>query len=168
MIEKKKWLSCTCSDASLFLTANEYGSDIVEFNLLSSFNLVEQWSAPKSCDINESIHNIAYNNETLALLLSDKSNGKVHMELRSSKTLDRLWSLPLDIALTGGRITRLCLLKNDECLVVDYTNSRLLQISKDGKLKFTHKYTPIPQNAVLFGSNILAIRTTNCVNFYRV
>jgi hypothetical protein len=68
----------------------------------------------------------------------------------------------------GVQITRLGLLKNDEWLVIDYINSSLLQISKDGQLKVTHKYTPTPQNAVLFGSNILAIRTTNCVNFYRV
>jgi hypothetical protein len=168
MIEKKQWLSCTCSDAVLFITTNGRGSDIFEFNLLSSFNLIKQWSAPRSCDINESIHSIAYNNGTLVLLFKDYLNNTLHVELRSSTTFDRLWSFPFDITNTGGRITRICLLKNDEWLVTDYRTSSLLQISKDGKLKFTHKYTPTPQNAVLFGSNILAIRTTNCVDFYRV
>ena len=46
-IEKEKWLSCTCSDASLFLTTNKWGSDIFEFHLLSSFNLIKQWNPPK-------------------------------------------------------------------------------------------------------------------------
>ena len=63
---------------------------------------------------------------------------------------------------------RVCLLKCDEWLVIDHQTSHLLHISKDGKLKFTKKYDPTPQNAVLFGSNILAIRTTNCINFYKV
>jgi hypothetical protein len=167
-IEKKNWLSCTCSDVALFLTTSTTPSDIFQFNLLSSFQLIKQWNSPKSEESNEIIHNITYNNGTLALTISQGLTKTIKIELRSSETLDRLWSLPLDINYSGGQIIRVCLLKCDEWLVIDYDTSRLLQISKAGKLKVTHKYNSTPDNAVLFGSNILAIRTTKCIDFYRV
>ena len=58
---------------ALFLTTNKR-SDIFQFNLLSSFNLIKQWNPPKSCEKNEFIHNIAYNNGTLALIIKTRIN----------------------------------------------------------------------------------------------
>jgi hypothetical protein len=168
-IEKKEWWSCTCSDTTLFLSTNELGSNIFAFSLLPSFRLIEQWKSPESCKSNEHIHNIAYNNETLALIIADTSNNNIRIELRSSTTLDEFWSLPLDIkGVRGGIVYRVCPLRCDEWLVLDHNNSRLLNISKDGKLKTKDAYTSVPYNGVLFGSNILAIKATKCVNFYRV
>ena len=164
-IEKKDWLSCTCSENTLFLTTPKHGSDIYEFNLLSSFDVIKQWNAPKSCNDNELINNINYNNGTLAVIISHGFKETLKLELLSSKTLDRLWSLFLDTLYNIDRIYRLCSLKYDEWLVIDHNTSQLFHITKDGKLKVIQKYNPIPQNAVLFDSNILAIRTTNCVNF---
>ncbi|CAF5141334.1 unnamed protein product, partial [Rotaria sp. Silwood1] len=56
------------------------------------------------------------------------------------------------------RVNHVCLLKYDEWLVIDHTTSRLLYVSKDGKVKTKWSCKPIVHNAVLFGSNILAIR----------
>ncbi|CAF4847139.1 unnamed protein product, partial [Rotaria sp. Silwood2] len=70
-IEKKQWLSCTCSNASLFLTTNTSTSDIFQFNLLSSFHFIKQWKSPQTCNYDESIYNIAYNNETIALIIKE-------------------------------------------------------------------------------------------------
>ncbi|CAF1080927.1 unnamed protein product [Rotaria sordida] len=110
-IEKKEWLSCTCSDVSLFLTTNDGHSGIFEFNLLSSFCLIKQRKFPQICNKDEFIHNIAYNNGTLALLISYQSfkydsSKTVRIEVRSSSTLDQLWSLPLNIAYQDGRVNR--------------------------------------------------------------
>ena len=55
---------------ALFLTTNNNGSDIFQFNLSSSFDFIKQWNPPKSCDDDELIHNIAYNNGTLAVIIS--------------------------------------------------------------------------------------------------
>ncbi|CAF2933592.1 unnamed protein product [Rotaria sp. Silwood2] len=91
------------------------------------------------------------------------------IELRSSSTLEKLWSLTFDTMHSIGRkVYRVCLLKYDEWLVIDHNNSRLLHVSKDGKVKAQRSYEPTAHNAVLFGSNILAIRTANCLNYYRV
>ncbi len=51
---------------------------------------------------------------------------------------------------------------------MDHNTSRLLHISKDGKLKTKRTFTSKPYNAVLFGSNILTIRAEDGVDFYRV
>ena len=105
-IEKENWLSCACSNTSLFVTTNKWGSDIFQFNLLSSFNLVKQWNSSESCEQNEVIHNIAYNNDALALMIMHESNLTMKIELRSSITLDRLWSLLLDFIYTDGWVNR--------------------------------------------------------------
>ncbi|CAF5209891.1 unnamed protein product, partial [Rotaria magnacalcarata] len=70
-IEKKQWLSCTCSDSNLFLTTNESGSNIFQYNLLLSFHFMKQWKSSQSCNSDELINNIAYNNETLALIIEN-------------------------------------------------------------------------------------------------
>ena len=168
-IGKEEWLLCTCSGEALYLITDTPNPTIFQFNLLSSFNLVKQWNPPESCTEDEFINDIAYNNGALAFMIENTSNETMKIELRLSTTLDRLWSLPLDLpSIEGEWIYRVCLLKYDEWLVIDDKTSKLLHISKDGKLKVTEKYDPTPINAVLFGSDILAIRTTNCVNLYNV
>ncbi|CAF1140787.1 unnamed protein product [Rotaria sp. Silwood1] len=180
-IEKQQWQSCTCSDTSLFLATNDYGSDIFQFNLLSSFHFIKQWKPPQTCNYNELIHNVAYNNGTLALTISQKYNETFtliilqkyneaeRIELRSSSTLEKLWSLSFDRMYSIEKpVYRVCSLKYDEWLVIDHNASRLLHVSKDGKVKPKHSYEPAARNAVLFGSNILAIRTINRLNCYRV
>jgi hypothetical protein len=167
-IEKMKWLSCTCSDNVLFLTKNENGCNIFQFNLLSSFRLIKQWNPPESGKSGESIHNLAYHNGILALIIHCGPDNRLKIELRSSTTLNCLYSLPLNLITNGGRIIRVCSLRCDEWLVIAYKTSYLLQISKDGKLKFEYKYKSTPHNAILFGSNILAIRTDTCIDFSNV
>ncbi|CAF3437694.1 unnamed protein product [Rotaria sp. Silwood2] len=168
-IQQKRRLSCTCSDASLFLATNDYGSDIFQFNLLSSFHFIKQWKSPQTCNNNELLHSIAYNNGILALIISRKYNTQKLIELRSSSTLKKLWSVPIDTNHSiGQRLYRVCSLKYDEWLVIAHNPSRLLHVTKDGKVKTKRSYEPPADNAVLFGSNILAIRTANCLNYYRV
>ncbi|CAF2482844.1 unnamed protein product [Rotaria sp. Silwood2] len=172
-IEKKEWMSCTCSDISLFLTTENIHSGIFQFNLLSSFRLIKQWKFSQIYDNNEFIHNITYNNGTIALLISYPFNKYIYnktvrIEVRSSSTFDQLWSLPLNIIYEDGRINRICSLICDEWLVIDHKTSSLLHIGKDGKLKAKRSYEPTVHNAILFGSNILAIRTTTSLNFHRV
>ncbi|CAF3183911.1 unnamed protein product [Rotaria sp. Silwood2] len=168
-IKKEQWLSCTCSDASLFLSTKDSGSDIFQFNLLSSFDFIKQWKPPQTCTYSELIHNIACNNETLALTISNKYENLNRIELRSSSTFEKLWSLKFNSThIVGQRSYRVCLLRNDEWLAIDHNMSCLLHISKDGKLKATRSNMLGAQNAVLFGSNILTIRTKNHLSCYRV
>ncbi|CAF3824475.1 unnamed protein product [Rotaria sp. Silwood1] len=168
-IEKSQWMSCTCSNASLYLITNESTSDIFQFNLLSSFHFIKRWKSPQTCNYDELIYTIAYNNETLALIIREKDDKSKRIELRSSSTLDKLWSLSFDTMYRlGRRLYRLCSLKYDEWLVIDDTTSHIVHVSNDGKIKARRSYKPTVHNAVLFGSNMLAMRTKTCLNFYRI
>jgi hypothetical protein len=166
MISEQDWLSCTCSDISLFLTT---GTQIFEFNLSTKFELIQQWISPYSCQKHEFIRDIVYNNQTLALIIEDSLSNLVHLELRSSETLDRLWSFRSDIQYHLFQpAIRCCSLKYDQWLVIDSNNSRLIHIDKNGQMKGLHVYKSPPWNAILYGHNTLAIRTENTLNFHQI
>ncbi|UJR34202.1 hypothetical protein I4U23_021608 [Adineta vaga] len=168
-IEEQYWWSCTCSDTSLFLTNTTMGTNIFQFNLLSSYQLSKRWKPPYSCKQHEYIDDISYQNGTLALVIKVSSSNTVHLELRSSKTLDRLWSIQLDIKKSWFQQTiRCCSLKYDEWLVVEGNTSHLFHILKNGKMKVMGEYKPSPVNAVLFASNIFVVRTANNMIFHRL
>jgi hypothetical protein len=168
-IEEKDWLSCTCSDKYLYLTTRETGTHIFQFKLLPLIRLVTQWQPPYSCKQHQSIHSMKYNDRTLALIIRDSFTGVIDIELRSSVTLSRLWSIPLDIR-TDGLWSRIscCSLQHNEWLVVHAATSRLFHISKDGRLKITHEYQPKLNNALMFASNTLVIHLGSKVNFHKL
>ena len=168
-IEEQDWSSCTCSESSLYLTARREGTNLFQFNLLSSFELIKRWKPPQSCKQYEGILNTAYKNKKLAFVTAHSSTSIVQLELRSSTTLDRLWSLRLDMShIMGQPLIRCSPLKCDEWLVVDNNTSLLVHVAKDGQIKETSKCNSSPWNAVLFGSNLLAIRTKNSVDFHKL
>jgi hypothetical protein len=88
--------------------------------------------------------------------------------MRSSATLDRLWSVRLNIAYSQNIRTRCCLLTHDEWLVVDRNTSRIFHISKDGKVKSSSAYNPPPFCATVFDQETLAISTARGVNLHKL
>ena len=74
----------------------------------------------------------------------------MRIELRSCKTLDRLWSLPLDVVYNKDLAFRCCSLDCNEWLVADYSAGRLLHITADGKMKETIPYKAIPYRMLLY------------------
>ncbi|CAF0938608.1 unnamed protein product [Adineta ricciae] len=168
MLQKSKWLSCTTSETSLFLSTKVWGSSIMEFSLVPTIELVKQWQSPDTCARDEVINGIVYNNDTLVIMIKNPSEKTVHIEMRSAATLDRLWSVRLNIAYSQNIRTRCCLLSNDQWLVVDRNTSRILHISKDGKVKASTTYNPPPFCAVLFNQDMLAISTARGVNLHKL
>jgi hypothetical protein len=165
--QKLHWLSCTCSDSSLFLSTNERGSSICEFNLLNSLQSAKRWESPDTCSNEERIHDMIYNKGTLLLLVENAITEKIRLELRSSSRLDNLWSLQLDIDYQS-KVFSCCLLSADQWLIVDSNTSRLFQITTDGKIKSTCYYNPAPCCACLFGFNLLAISTLQGVSIHKL
>ncbi|CAF0916939.1 unnamed protein product [Adineta steineri] len=165
--QKLRWLSCTCSDSSLFLSTNENGSSICEFNLLNSLQSAKRWDAPDTCRDDERIHDMIHNKGTLFLIIENSVTGKVRAELKSAARFDRLWSIQLDINYQS-KIVSCCLLDHDQWLIVDSNTSRLFQISMDGKMKSSSYYTPVPCCACLFGFDLLAISTLNGITIHKV
>ncbi|CAF4425977.1 unnamed protein product, partial [Rotaria sp. Silwood2] len=165
--QKLRWLSCTCSDTSLFLSTNEKGSSICEFNLLNSLQAAKRWETPDTCSRDERIHDMVFTKGTLILVIENSLTEKIRLELRSSSKLDRLWSLQLDIGYHTKKIS-CCLLNYDQWLIIDSNTSRLFQITMDGKLKSTCYYNPTACSACRFGFDLLAISTLHGVNIHKL
>ncbi|CAF3711329.1 unnamed protein product [Rotaria sp. Silwood1] len=168
-IKKEKWMSCTCSDTSLFLSTRVYGSSILEFSLLPAINLIRELKYPDSCMETELITCIEYNNETLALLIRNHVNKTMRIELKSSITFDHIWSLQLDIVWNKEKTIRCCSLIDDEWLIADHENNRLIHVSKGGTVKTMLTYTDTPWFVNLFGSDMLIVSlVTFRLNFHKL
>ncbi|CAF2542449.1 unnamed protein product [Rotaria sp. Silwood2] len=166
-IPKLSWWSCTCSDTYLYVATKDWGSNIYQFTLWPSIQLSKRWQSPQTCKQNETINDIIYNKEKLALLIYNRLTKNKMIELRISTTLDCLWSLDLDIDY-DSRAIRCCLLSNDEWLIIDWNTSNLYHISNDGKLKSTCDYNPSPSCATMFGTNMLVMSTIDGVNLHKL
>ncbi|CAF3153432.1 unnamed protein product [Rotaria sp. Silwood2] len=167
-IVEQGWFSCTCSDTSLFLSSFGRGASVSEFTLLPSIQLVKQWLSPDTCGEDELINDIVYKNGACALMVNNPLNKTIRMELRSSTTFNRLWSLQLDIASSKNAITCCSLNNTDEWLVIDCDTSRLFHITNEGKVKATREYNPKPWRACYFGPKFLVIATMGGVNVHKL
>lgn len=168
LTQKHKWCSCTCSDESLFLSTSEYGSSIVEYSLLPSMQFSTQWKPPISCKQNEYINHMRFNNKTLAVLISQGDTQFVYIELRTVKTLQRLWSLQLNIRNACKMVFSFCSINHDEWLICDHENYRLICITNGGKMKAMCDYDPCPMYPCMFGSDMLAVSHGKGINFHKL
>jgi hypothetical protein len=166
-IPKLSWWSCTCSNANLYVTTKDWASNIYQFSLWPSIQLSKRWQPPETCKPDETINDIIYNKEKLALMIYNRLTKKKSIELRLSTTLECLWSVDLDIDYDSHAI-RCCLLKHDEWLIIDWNTSNLFHISNDGKLKLTCDYKPSPSCAAMLGANILVISTADGINLHKL
>ena len=168
IIERRKWFACTSSDTSLFLSTDDRSLSIIEFDLKPSIRLVKEWKSPYTCRKDEYIDDMVYNKSTLALIITNKLEKSMRMELRLSETLERMWSFRLDISYDQNKPFRCCSINSKEWLLADYQRRRLLHVTKDGDLKTMITYNATPSHVALFGSSILAIARKNGINFHKL
>ncbi|CAF1279226.1 unnamed protein product [Adineta steineri] len=166
--QKRKWFSCTCSDNFLFLTTNEWGSSIIKISLTSSKKFDKQWQSNDICKKDEYIDVLTHNNGKLAMIIKNNLTSTTRMELRSAETLNRIWSLPLNVTWNPNNPYHCCSFIDDDWLISDYELGRLLHISKTGKINSIVPYNTIPYCATLFGTNILAVSTKDGVNLHNL
>ena len=88
--------------------------------------------------------------------------------LRLAQTFDQLWSIQFDIVDPLHNAYRLCLFNYNEWIVIDWKSSQLFYITKDGQIKSTCVYEPVPYRCCQFGSNMLAISARNSINFHKM
>ncbi|CAF3356257.1 unnamed protein product [Rotaria socialis] len=161
------WMSCTCSNSLLYLAS--LSNAVIEFSLLPSLYYRRRWDPPITCNKAEFIKDIACNNEKLALIVAIFSDSIAHLIVRSLANFNQLFSIRLDMRnLSYYLPIRCCPLKNNEWLVVDANASQLFHVVEDGKLEGKLTYDKSPYNAVLFGSNILVIRTDTTIHFHQI
>ncbi|CAF1017183.1 unnamed protein product [Rotaria magnacalcarata] len=167
-LNKHAWCCGTCSDKSLFLATYRRGASIIELSLLPTIEFVKHWKPPETCSADEGIHDMAYNDENIFMVIENQVKRTVRVELRSSPTLNRLWSLRMDSADNLNVQIRCCLFNYNEWIVVYHDLNCLLHITKDGKLKGSFSYTPPPHFASRFGFNHLVVTTSTSINLHKI
>ncbi|CAF4352108.1 unnamed protein product [Rotaria magnacalcarata] len=158
-----KWIRVTCSDTKIYLSTQGLGSSIFEYTLMPSIVLLKEWKSPVTCTHNEWIEDLKFHNDFLGLVISRCANNAACFELRSSTTLNCLWSIQLD-DVCSMYATRCCPMLNHQWIVVAFRNPRIFHISSDGKLISTDKKCRSPSNICLIGNNLLAIWDQKCIH----
>jgi hypothetical protein len=164
----QQWFSCTCSDTYLYLSTKVYNSALMQFSLLPSIAFVKRWASPDICKQDEAIDGIVYNDNKLALMISNDTKRVVRLELRSILTLGRIWSVQLDVVYSDQQAFRFCSINNNEWIVADHSGSCLLHITRDGSMKIVAGYQPEPCCVIEFRHHTLVVSTKSVVNFHKL
>jgi hypothetical protein len=167
IVQEENWYSCTCSDKSLYLSTNRSGSSIREYNLLPSLQLTKHWKSPDTCQKDEFIIRIRYNNETLLFLIMTAGTKITHVELRTAKTLQRLWLARWNTEQIYESISFCCSINEDEWLVATSNTPHFIHITGDGKIKAVCGYSSEPDCPCIFGPDILAVVHEKGINFHK-
>jgi hypothetical protein len=161
---KEDWWRGTCSDDTLFLSSAEWGSSIHEFDLRSEFQFVKTWHTPVTCGKDEVICDLKYNNGFLAIPIYNKHKEESRLELRSSTTLDCIWSIHIH-----GR-SRCCSINGDQWMVMDHDHYRFFHISADGRLLNTDKYEHHNrlEDVTTWNENNIVVLTKKTINIHEI
>lgn len=168
VIPWQEWFACTCSKTYLYLITSTYSTSLIQYSLVPKIEFVKRWESSSLCSKDESIDGIVYKNKTLAMMISNESTKAIRLELRLSKTLERLWVLPLYLVYNPEQAYRFASFNGDEWLVADYHNARLLHISREGTVISTSNYHPTPLCLCTFSRSILAVSTKKGFFFHKI
>lgn len=164
----QEWFSCTCSETALYLSTKVYNSSLLQFNLLPSIKFCKRWSSPDICTNDEAIDGIVYNDQKLAIMISNDAEKVMRLELRSTTTLGLIWILPLNLIYNAQQAFRFCIINGNEWLVADHSYEGLIQVTVDGKMKGACSYKPAACCLVEFGRKVLAVSTKEAVYLHRI
>jgi hypothetical protein len=165
------WHSITCSFKSLFLTAYKWGSNIYEYNIdSSSIELKQRWQTPLTCTKDESIdHFVHNNNDHISMIIQNRIDQNKSFQLRFDKTLECIWSLKLNQCHMTIHRNTFCSIRQNEWLIIDSNQSRLLYISQDGLLKQIIDYEFYQlRDALQITSHFLLVTTDRSVNLHQL
>ena len=164
---KQNWFSCTCSEEYLYISTCQWSSSIFQLSLSTPVDLVKEWKSPLTCEVNQGINDIKYNNQTIAILIKDPKEHQRRLDLKSVENFHTLWSYSLNLS-TSIRLFTCCPINSNEWLIIDGASQEMFQITKDGKLKNSGNYPHVPYRANLFHSTALAISTECDLRLYRI
>ena len=166
MINEKEWSCGACSDTSLYLSTADMSACLYEYTLQPTIELVKEWPLAGVHSKNEAILTFTYNNGKLALIISNIHMLQRRLDLRSTTTLERLWSLRLDA------VAHCCSLNNDQWIVMELLRPRLLHISSDGKILQEFRVKPssmdIIWNAIQWNNDTIATFTMKTLNLHKL
>ncbi|CAF3677484.1 unnamed protein product [Adineta steineri] len=158
------WWRGTCSNDTLYLSSAEWGSSIYEFDLRSTFQFVKTWHTPVTCERDEIICDLKYNNGFLAIPIFNKHKEQSRFDLRLSTTLDCIWTINIH-----GRC-RCCSINGDQWLVMDHDDCRFFHISADGQLLKIDKYEYHQrlEDVTTWNQNNIVVLTKKTINIHEL
>lgn len=166
--QKYSFSSCTCSETSLYVVTKETGSPICEFSLTPSFELINRYQPSDLCRADEEIQDIVYHQGKLAFIIENKTSSTKRMELRTTQTFEKLWSIQFDLVDTLNSPYYLCSFNHNEWIVIDCKSTQLFHITKDGQMKSTTPYAATPYRCCQFGPNTLVISAKDNIHFHQI
>ncbi|CAF1298700.1 unnamed protein product, partial [Rotaria sordida] len=112
----------------------------------------------------EIICDLKYKNNFLAIPIFNNHKDESRLDLRSSTTLECIWSVRIH-----GRC-RCCSINIDQWLVMDYDEHRFFHISANGKLLKSDKYDQHQriEDILQWGENDMVVLTKNSVNLHKL
>ncbi|CAF4383654.1 unnamed protein product [Rotaria sp. Silwood2] len=154
----------TSSNDTLFLSSAKWGSSIHEFDLQSRFQFIKAWYPPVTCGEDEIICDLKYINGFLAIPIFKKHKEESRFDLRSSTTLDCIWSIRIH-----GRC-RCCAVNGDQWLVMDHDDGQFFHISAGGRLLKTDKYEHHQrlEDVTTWNENTIVVLTKKTINLHEV
>jgi hypothetical protein len=166
MINEKEWSCGACSDTSLYLSTADMSACLYEYTLQPTMEFVKEWSLAGFHSKYEAILTFSCNNGKLALVVSNIHMFQRRLDLRSTTTLERLWSLRLDA------VAHCCSFNNDQWIIMELLRPRLLHISSDGKILQEYKVKPssmdIIWNAIQWNNDTMVTFTMKNLNLHKL
>jgi hypothetical protein len=99
-----------------------------QYTLQPTIEFVKEWQLLALNPTYEGILTFTCANEKLAFIISNIHIFQRRLDLRSSTTLERIWSIQLDA------VAHCCSINDDQWIVMELLKPRLLHISSDGKI----------------------------------
>jgi hypothetical protein len=98
------------------------------------------------------------------MAILNKHSRKSRLDLRSSTTLECIWSIDIH-----GRC-RCCSINGDQWLVMDHDDRRFFHISADGRLLKTDKYEHHQQleDVITWNENNIVVLTKKTINLHEI
>ncbi|CAF0731725.1 unnamed protein product [Rotaria sp. Silwood1] len=163
--ENTFWYCCACSNKSLFLTTQQLNTTIYEYVLIqNNFSLKRQQIY---CSNNEYIEHMKCTKDLLALIILNDSTGERRLDMCSTLTFDQLWTISLSIN-EKLNVVSCCSLNEKGWLIVNVAQARLIHVNNQGYMKQSIIYKPLPQYAIQFDDDTLAILTENGINLHKI
>jgi len=160
--------SCSCSDKCLYLSTKVYNSSLMQFDLLPSITFVKKWPSNEICTDDEGIDGICCQNQTIALMISNEQKKLIRLDLYSTVSMKRIWTINFDVIYNPNQAFRFCSINRNEWLVADHANCQLIQVSADGKVKAIVGYELPPCCVIQIAKDMLAVSTESVVHLHKL
>ncbi|CAF1315138.1 unnamed protein product [Adineta steineri] len=155
--------NCTCSRDKLYLTVQP-GREVLA-HLFSNFLL---GTCVFRCQEDGFIEDICYNAGKLGLVINSRNGTKPHVEILSTTTYARLFSITITDTL-GYNLCRISSLGSSGWLVKDPGTYNIHHITENNTLRMTPMYDyGHPYNASRFGAGHLVVFTATTINLHKL